>query len=75
MRKRLRKPKIPIESFRDFFADRERFDVAVPLMPTARVVHVRNDALDVLNNARLDIMLELIRGEAAMEVAKVLFEE
>jgi V/A-type H+-transporting ATPase subunit E len=26
-------------------------------------------------NCTVDIMLELIRGEAAMEVAKVLFEE
>ena len=54
-------PRVPVDPLRHLLAGRERGDLAVPLVPTARVVHVRREVLQLrdVDDARLDVVLEL----------------
>ena len=55
-----REPRVPVERRGDVLADRVGEDVALVLVPAARHVHVDAHELDVLHEARPDVLLELV---------------
>ena len=55
-------PGVPVKTLRQLLALREGGDLAVPLVPAARIVHVRDEARELrdVEDARLDVVLELV---------------
>ena len=44
-------PSVPVQIFRQLLSRRKLIDISVPLMPTARVIHVGSDSSNVLDNS------------------------
>ena len=70
-------PGVPVKPLRHLLALREGGDLSVPLVPAARVVHVRDEARELrdVEDARLDVVLELVVVVARVSLVAHLGDE